>query len=439
MARPVTDQSRPSLFGKRKEPHTIIIARGDAISHFTIRPWMLAIGGSLCAAAAVGYLLATSYLVMRDDLIGASIARQARTQQLYEDRISALRAQVDRITSRQLLDQRVMEDKVAELIERQKTLTRRSGRLAPLLKRAHGGIPLPEARPEMLEQQTQLLSIDDPADAAFAGIDPIITGPVPRTGTDRAGNDGLRPSEGLSGESATEKAEEIFQTINRSLQQIETEQIHKVRDLTESAFETADNITETLNAAGLKIEKQDDETGMGGPLITPDSPTDDVADFDMQLQDLDTALDRLERLKTAVRTIPLANPAPGMPVTSLFGVRRDPLLGTPAFHAGIDFRAHKGQQITATAGGIVTKAGRNGGYGNMVEIDHGNGFTSRYAHLSRVLVSENQKISFGAVIGEAGSTGRSTGPHLHYEVRRNGKAVNPATFLKTGRQIEKLL
>ncbi|WP_183433233.1 M23 family metallopeptidase [Mesorhizobium sp. RMAD-H1] len=439
MARPVTDQSRPSLFGKRKEPHTIIIARGDAISHFTIRPWMLAIGGSLCAAAAIGYLLATSYLVMRDDLIGASIARQARTQQLYEDRISALRAQVDRITSRQLLDQRVMEDKVAELIERQKTLTRRSGRLTPLLKRANGGIPLPEARPEMLEQQTQLLSIDDPSDAAFAGIDPIITGPVPRTGTDRAGSDGLRPSEGLSGESATEKAEEIFQTINRSLQQIETEQIHKVRDLTESAFETADNITETLNAAGLKIEKQDDETGMGGPLITPDSPTDDVADFDMQLQDLDTALDRLERLKKAVRTIPLANPAPGMPVTSLFGVRRDPLLGTPAFHAGIDFRAHKGQQITATAGGIVTKAGRNGGYGNMVEIDHGNGFTSRYAHLSRVLVSENQKISFGTVIGEAGSTGRSTGPHLHYEVRRNGKAINPATFLKTGRQIEKLL
>ncbi|MBB2973875.1 murein DD-endopeptidase MepM/ murein hydrolase activator NlpD [Mesorhizobium sp. RMAD-H1] len=435
----MTDQSRPSLFGKRKEPHTIIIARGDAISHFTIRPWMLAIGGSLCAAAAIGYLLATSYLVMRDDLIGASIARQARTQQLYEDRISALRAQVDRITSRQLLDQRVMEDKVAELIERQKTLTRRSGRLTPLLKRANGGIPLPEARPEMLEQQTQLLSIDDPSDAAFAGIDPIITGPVPRTGTDRAGSDGLRPSEGLSGESATEKAEEIFQTINRSLQQIETEQIHKVRDLTESAFETADNITETLNAAGLKIEKQDDETGMGGPLITPDSPTDDVADFDMQLQDLDTALDRLERLKKAVRTIPLANPAPGMPVTSLFGVRRDPLLGTPAFHAGIDFRAHKGQQITATAGGIVTKAGRNGGYGNMVEIDHGNGFTSRYAHLSRVLVSENQKISFGTVIGEAGSTGRSTGPHLHYEVRRNGKAINPATFLKTGRQIEKLL
>jgi len=439
MARPVTDQSRPSLFAKRKEPHTIIIARGDEISHFTIRPWMLAIGGSVCAAAAIGYLLATSYLVMRDDLIGANVARQARMQQLYEDRISALRAQVDRITSRQLLDQRVMEDKVAELIERQKTLTRRSGRLAPLLKRANGGIPVPEVKPETLEQQTQLLSTDDPADAAFAGIDPIITGPVPASAATGSGSDMLRSSEGLSGESTTEKAEEIFQTINHSLQQIETEQFHKVRDLTESAFETADNIADTLNAAGLKIEDQDDEAGMGGPLIAADSPAETVENFDVQLQDLDTALDRLDRLKKTVRTLPIANPAPGMPVTSLFGVRRDPLLGTPAFHAGIDFRAHRGQRITATAGGIVTKAGRNGGYGNMVEIDHGNGFTSRYAHLSRILVSENQKVSFGTVIGEAGSTGRSTGPHLHYEIRRNGEAVNPANFLKTGRQIEKLL
>ncbi|PRD42043.1 M23 family peptidase [Phyllobacterium phragmitis] len=435
MARPVTDESRLPIFGKRKEPHTIIIARGDAISHFTIRPWVLAIGGSLCAAAAIGYLLATSYLVIRDDLIGASVARQARMQQLYEDRISTLRAQVDRITSRQLLDQRAMENKVADLIERQKTLSRRSGRLAPLLKRA-GGVPVPQAKPEALEQQTQLLPTDDPADAVFVGIDPIITGP---TGPAKTETNSLRPSEGLSGESAAEKAEKIFRTINRSLHQIETEQIHKVRNLTESAFETADNITDTLNAAGLKVEDRNDETGMGGPLITPDSPAESVENFEMRLQDLDSALDRLDRLKKRVRTLPLANPAPGMPVTSLFGVRRDPLLGTPAFHAGIDFRAHIGQRVTATAGGIVTKAGRNGGYGNMVEIDHGNGFTSRYAHLSRVLVSENQKVSFGTVIGAAGSTGRSTGPHLHYEVRRNGKAVNPANFLKTGRQIEKLL
>ena len=107
-----------AVFGKRKEPHTVIIARGDDIRHFTIRPWVAAIAGSVLSAVAVGYLLATSYLVLRDDLIGATAARQARMQQAYEDRISSLRAQVDRITSRQLLDQQLMENKVSELIER---------------------------------------------------------------------------------------------------------------------------------------------------------------------------------------------------------------------------------------------------------------------------------------------------------------------------------
>lgn len=440
---PVTDERLP-IFGKRKEPHTIIIARGDVISHFAIRPWILLAGGSLCALAAIGYLLATFYLVMRDDLIGANIAREARVQQRYEDRISALRVQVDKITSRQLLDQRMMEDKVAELIERQKTLSRRDGRMAPLLKRA-SNVSLPEM-PEAMseagsEQHTQLLPPnDDPADAIFIGIDPIITGPVPRQAApQKTEADTLRPSEGLAGESTAEKAEEILQTINRSLRQIETAQLHKVRDLTENAFSTADTIAGTLNAAGLKVELQDDKTGMGGPLITTESPSTSVENFDLQLQDLDTALNRLDRLKKTVRTLPLANPAPDMPVTSLFGIRRDPLLGMPAFHAGIDFRAQMGQRVTATAAGIVTKAGRNGGYGKMVEIDHGNGFSSRYAHLSRVLVSENQRVPFGAPIGEAGNTGRSTGPHLHYEIHRNGTAVNPASFLKTGRQIEQLL
>jgi murein DD-endopeptidase MepM/ murein hydrolase activator NlpD len=437
MAEPVTDQRLP-FFEKQKEPHTIIIARGDAISHFSIRPWMWLAGGSLCVLAAIGYLLATFYLVMRDDLIGASVARQARMQQLYEDRISALRVQVDKVTSRQMLDQRTMENKVAELLERQKTLSLRDGRLAPLLKRA-SDVSLPEKPEDAPEQHTQLIPDNrDPADAVFLGIDPIITGPVPKEG-DLHRTDILRPSEGLAGESTAEKAEEIFKTINRSLRQIETEQIHKVRNLTESAFETADNITETLNAAGLKVDLEDHSTGMGGPLIQADSPSESVENFDLQLQDLDTALNRLDRLKKTIRTLPLANPAPDMPVTSLFGVRRDPLLGTPAFHAGIDFRAQYGQQVKATAGGVVTKAGRNGGYGNMVEIDHGNGFSSRYAHLRRVLVRENERVSFGAPIGEAGNTGRSTGPHLHYEIRRNGTAVNPANFLKTGRQIEQLL
>src|SRR6187431_2812832 len=134
--RSVRTSVRSQVFGRRKEPHTVIIARGDDIRHFTIRPWIAAFAGSAFFAIAIGYLLATSYLVLRDDLIGASTARQARIQQAYEDRISALRAQVDRITSRQLLDQQLMEEKVTELLDRQSKLSARHGRLDTVLDRA---------------------------------------------------------------------------------------------------------------------------------------------------------------------------------------------------------------------------------------------------------------------------------------------------------------
>jgi len=151
----VNATGQSAVFGRRKEPHTVIIARGNEIRHFTIRPWLAAFIGSALAAIAIGYLLATSYLVLRDDLIGATTARQARMQQAYEDRISALRAQVDRITSRQLLDQQLMENKVSELIERQTQLSQRHGRLGPLLERAENEVgaapaedPVAAAKPD---------------------------------------------------------------------------------------------------------------------------------------------------------------------------------------------------------------------------------------------------------------------------------------------------
>ena len=92
-----------------------------------------------------------------------------------------------------------------------------------------------------------------------------------------------------------------------------------------------------------------------------------------------------------------------------------------------------------TADGTVITAGWNGGYGRMVEVQHANGFTTRYAHLSKILVSEGQKLSAGDIVGNVGSSGRSTGPHLHYEVRRNGDALNPARFIKVGKKVSQYL
>ena len=101
-------------------------------------------------------------------------------------------------------------------------------------------------------------------------------------------------------------------------------------------------------------------------------------------------------------------------------------------HTGLDMRGDTGEPVHATANGKVTIAGREGGYGNMVEIDHGNGFSTRFGHLSAIDVKVGQTVRTGQVVGKIGSTGRSTGPHLHYETRINDEAVDPQKFLKAG-------
>lgn len=409
-----------TVFGRRKEPHTVIIARGDDVRHFTIRPWVATVLGSAVAAIAIGYLLATSYLVLRDDLLGAATARQARMQQAYEDRISLLRAQVDRITSRQLLDQQIVETKVSELLARQDQLSRRHGRLGPILDRAidkegplPSSAPLPAGRPELR-----------------AGVFRPDTAHATASLLSFFGSSGLGAHE-----SAADRADRMFVTLNKSLREIESEQIEGIETLASDAFRTADEIAEALRSAGLTVDVDDQDDAVGGPLL----PVDIEPRFEERVQELDEALERLETVKTAARTLPIHNPAPGKAVSSSYGIRKDPLIGRPAMHAGIDFRAGIGTHILATGAGTVIKAGWNGGYGRMVEVDHGNGLTTRYAHMSRVLVKEGETVETGEALGEAGSSGRSTGPHLHYEVRKGGSAVDPLKFLKAGKKIADLM
>ncbi|EJN06549.1 metalloendopeptidase-like membrane protein [Phyllobacterium sp. YR531] len=404
-----------------KEPHTIIIARGDTIRHFTLKPWMGIAAGTFVIGLATCYLLATSYLVFRDDLLHGSVARQARLQQAYEDRIASLRTQLDRVTSRQMLDQKLMEGKISELVERQKTLSDQSNRLAPVLERAGKNLP------GELRVDNNLPSLADSEESeGFYGIDPIITGP---TTSSRK----IVPTPSKPAKLGIDKAELLFDRVDRSLGMLETDQVKQVQALSNKAYESADRINGALANAGVKSPISQEQTGTGGPLILASAtPT---TDFDTSIADLDAALLQLEQAKTLANSVPIANPAPGMPVSSPFGTRRDPLLGLLAFHSGMDFRAMSGSSVLATAKGTVTAADYNGGYGNMVDIDHGNGLSTRYGHMSQILVAVGQQVNIGDVIGKAGSTGRSTGPHLHYEVRKGGSAVNPASYLSIGRQI----
>ncbi|RZM11056.1 MAG: M23 family metallopeptidase [Sphingomonas sp.] len=135
--------------------------------------------------------------------------------------------------------------------------------------------------------------------------------------------------------------------------------------------------------------------------------------------------------QTSIVAIPSVQPVTKLMFTSNFGIRSDPFQGTARMHAGVDIPGPIGTPIYATADGIIAHADRQGGYGNLVEVNHGKGIATRYGHLSKILVSDGARVTRGQLIGLMGSTGRSTGSHLHYEVRIDGHAVNPIPFLTT--------
>lgn len=173
---------------------------------------------------------------------------------------------------------------------------------------------------------------------------------------------------------------------------------------------------------------------MGGPfepVTTEPAGGTTEADADAQFRSLFLSWKRLDTLEQTVIAVPSMQPVSNLAITSNFGVRSDPFRGTAAMHAGIDIPGPVGTPIYATADGVVGRAGRYGGYGNLVEINHGKGIETRYGHLSRILVQPNTRIRRGQLIGLMGSTGRSTGSHLHYEVRIDGRAVNPMPFLQS--------
>jgi murein DD-endopeptidase MepM/ murein hydrolase activator NlpD len=172
------------------------------------------------------------------------------------------------------------------------------------------------------------------------------------------------------------------------------------------------------------------QRGQGGPLET--LSTSDDGSLDPRFERLGLSLARMDALERILDGIPQFLPTTrASMVSSSYGYRRDPFTGQAAFHAGLDFRAAYGTPIHAAADGVIKFVGSKAGYGKAVEIDHGNGLLTRYAHMSGFRARVGKKVSAGDVIGLIGNTGRSTGPHLHFEVRMNNRAVNPRPFLES--------
>jgi len=206
-------------------------------------------------------------------------------------------------------------------------------------------------------------------------------------------------------------------------------------------------IERAIRATGLdpaKLLAEDGKGGMGGPLIPlPRARADAAAGGPTtaalidEMGALERRYSRLAELQRLLDHLPLDRPTPELTISSGFGARLDPFTGQPAFHEGIDIQGYADEPVAATAAGVVTFAGRNGPYGNMVEIDHGMNLKTRYAHLHRIAVKPGDKVARHQVIGTMGSSGRSSGVHLHYEVRYRDEPLDPTNFIEAGRHVLK--
>ncbi|MCM5556101.1 peptidoglycan DD-metalloendopeptidase family protein [Pleomorphomonas sp. JP5] len=415
----------------------IVIISRDNTRTYTFSPLALFGGLTLFLAVSLGFLAATTYLVFRDDLFDLVRERNANMQQAYEDRIARLRSEIDRISSRQILDSVAMDEKVEKIMSAQRGIADRQRAVGELIDKARSigliddnNTAVPADRQAALDPADVTGSINAYADAGRASlIDRQFDALTSAAGTAVVPKIDLRTADGKPD----------FKAISKHLASVDAEQAKAVEAIAEAANSRVDAAVEIISDAGLRVNvpegPSDSEEAVGGPYI----PIGGAQALATAMQEADQAFNRMAQVKAAAARLPLIRPLPGGGMTSNFGSRRDPFLGSLAFHAGIDFRSPTGTDIKPTAPGVVTVAGWSGGYGNLVEIDHGNGVTTRYGHMSRITARVGDRVTRDTVIGEVGSTGRSTGPHLHYETRVNGAPINPVNYINAGKKLANLL
>lgn len=465
--------------------YVVQLSRGHSSRKFRISPAGFIAGASLLGLLSIATIGGAGYLMFRDELLAGLVERHTQMQYAYEDRIAALRLRLDQLASRQFIDQDGVEGKVQNLVLRQAQLETRAAVVAQLVERtisrdavvtlispaaraqapapgaARGGLPpFPKAAAAAAAvPKTARGAIEEPALSYTnkpepEGLDLRLGGegkPLPLAPPNVSPKKGeLVPIDTSLAPVAVPPAASLAHAANpdapmparleslaMSLDRIERDQARRLSGIVRPAMEAATRLRRAFDIAGVSVERyiskaRRKETGpaVGGPFVAA-TPKGMEGLFERDLAAAQTAVATLDGLRRALPMTPLRKPLAGeLQMTSTFGYRTDPFFGRPALHSGVDLREEYGAPVKATAAGVVSVAGPQGGYGNLVEIDHGGGMSTRYGHLSAINVAPGQQVAAGAVVGRVGSTGRSTGPHLHYEVRIDGDAVDPSRFLK---------
>ena len=295
-------------------------------------------------------------------------------------------------------------------------------------------------RSSMLEQKAQIATAQERIEVYGDDLDGVVDDLTKRQEFLEAMNSALPADLKAGADTVTDSSTEAAETVKkvsaafpqaRALAELEARQLLYVERLTRYADRRSARAAQAIRQLGLNpmaMAGSADTSAMGGPLER--LATSKRGEIDPRFERLGLSLARMAALERGLDTIPQVAPAHVEMVSSSYGYRRDPFTGAAAMHSGLDFRGPYGAPIYAAAKGTVSYVGWKSGYGKTVEIDHGNGLMTRYAHMSSFNATPGQTVAAGAFIGGIGSTGRSTGPHLHFEVRINDRAVDPRPFLE---------
>lgn len=385
------------------------------VQFITLRPWVQA---TVIFAFTVGLFwvaYVTVNVAFRDQVLALKERSQYRARLQYEDRIGEMRSTIDKLNRRLLLDQRAYLAKVDEVRIEQDRLVERHEQLSEFFRQ--GWLPSPKGP---TRQQKGSLSPNGTPNTQTAD-----NTTSPRA-VDKFTADFTSPAE------ATKPLDEL-RGYMAQMEARESALLDVVTDYVAGETVRIGKVYRTLGVNADKVAKSSTykPDAVGGPFIAASAADLGSKVLAQKVADLSAELDRWETLKFQTTRLPLVKPmSQGHATSSRFGLRKDPFRKRPAMHSGVDFRGNTGSPVHATAPGKVIKAGWSGGYGKMVEVRHDGGVTSRYAHLSIISVRTGQKVKSGDRIGQVGSTGRSTGPHLHYETRVGGRAIDPVRFWK---------
>lgn len=358
------------------------------------------------------------YVGLHDQIMAHFMTQRSQMQLAYENRLARLHARLDQASSHGLLDQQDIASKIAALSQRETMLERRATLLSSLTHFVDGH---PTGSIDRAGTAT---------DPAGGNADPQRAWSKPKPESMLLPRDFGRSSLPTT----THRALAALQGVRIGQATTALNQITQMKLLVGPALADAHRLSRAISAAGLDPAQMRPEPAkdIGGPFI-PLGQAEGHGRFGREIERVKGTLVQVAKLRRLLHYLPLSAPLPGrLTITSPFGMRLDPFLDRMSLHPGIDFHQAFGSAIHATGAGKVVIAHYWGGYGNMVEIDHGDGIMTRYGHMSKLNVAEGQHVVRGQVLGFIGSTGRSTGPHLHYEVRLNGVAVNPAPFLRAG-------